>query len=85
MSKQTAMYDFAIHIRKMKHQLMREYQDRRADYYVVRLFEGLELKALGYLGQEKEQIEDAYMDAYGNSKEPEDYYNETYGNSNTNV
>jgi hypothetical protein len=28
---------------------------------------------------EKQQIMDAYMDAYGNTTEPEDYYNEQYG------
>jgi len=28
---------------------------------------------------EKEQIMDAYMDAHGNTTEPEDYYNEVYG------
>lgn len=82
--KQTAMYDFLVHIRKMKNQLMREYQNQRADYYMVRIFDGLELKAHGFLAQEKEQtieFADEYADAVmgGCIKRAEEYYNETYG------
>lgn len=90
-NKQTAMMDFAVHIRQMKNQLMKDYQNQRADYYVVRIFEGLELKALGFLGQEKEQIKDAWLSGQDdgatictpNQYYPDEkYYNETY-ESNT--
>jgi hypothetical protein len=86
-NNQTAMYDFMVHIRKMKIQLMREYQNQRADYYMVRIFDGLELKAHGFLAQEKEQIEDAFIqgvvsDCLLEQDErlfAEQYYQETYG------
>lgn len=85
-TKHTAMYDFMTHIREMKNQLMKDWQNQRADYYMVRILEGLELKAYGFLTQEKEQIEDAYrvgkveasMTNEG-STTGEQYYNETYG------
>jgi hypothetical protein len=85
-NKQTAMMDFAVHLRQMKNQLMKDYQNQRADYYVVRIFEGLELKALGFLGQEKEQIVNAHIHGdenhtFNSSKIEEyanDYYKETY-------
>jgi hypothetical protein len=85
-NNQTAMYDFLVHIRKMKNQLMREYQNQRADYYMVRIFDGLELKAHGFLTQEKEQIIDAYKicdNGNASDEDGEQYYNETYGNKIT--
>jgi hypothetical protein len=85
--KQTAMYDFLVHLRLMKNQLMREYQNQRADYYMVRILEGLELKAHGFLAQEKEQIiefANEYADhKYYGTKTAEEYYNETYENKIT--
>lgn len=89
-NKQTAMYDFLVHIRKMKKQLMSDYQNGNASYYMVKIFEGLELKAYGFLAQEKEQIIDAHgiknrggFKSNGNffvdEFTGEQYYNETYG------
>jgi hypothetical protein len=85
-NKQTAMYDFLVHIRKMKNQLMREYQNQRADYYMVRIFDGLELKVHGFLAQEKEQIIDSFDEGFKydiHNGGGEQYYNETYGNKIT--
>ena len=94
-TKQTAMYDFLIHLRLMKNQLQRDYQNQRADYYMVRILEGLELKAIGFLAQEKEQINEAWENGFmstgegwngeippechGEVLDTEQYYNETYG------
>jgi hypothetical protein len=81
-TKQTAMYDFMVHLRLIKNQLLREYQNQRADYYMVRILEGLELKAHGFLTQEKEQLIDAFTSGehqQGFENEAELFYNETYG------
>ena len=88
-NKQTAMYDFAIHLRRMKNQLMNDWQHQRADYYMVRIIEGIELKAIGYLAQEKEQLMEAWINGdesdclseQDNQLFAEQYYNETYGSS----
>ena len=81
------MCDFMVHLRLIKNQLLREYQNQRADYYMVRILEGLELKAHGFLAQEKEQIKEAFWNGDNsdcineqNSFEfAEQYYNDTYG------
>ena len=55
-NKQTAMYDFLVHIRKMKNQLMSDYQNGNASYYMVRIFDTLEAQAFSRLEMEKEQM-----------------------------
>ena len=96
MANKTAMQDFLIHIREKRNILTRDYQNGRADYYVVRIFEMLEAEAFRRLENEKEQIKDAYLEAskqtcWSYGEEPpsddniyaEDYYNKTYANDTT--
>ena len=88
MENKTAMKDFLIHIREKRNILTRDYQNGRADYYVVRIFEMLEAEAFKMLEKEKEQIKGAWLSGQDdgatictpNQHYPdEDYYNETYG------
>lgn len=60
----TAMQDFLIHIREKRNVITRDYQNGRADYYVVRIFEMLEADCFSRLEKEREQIVDAYNYGY---------------------
>ena len=84
MENNTAMKDFLIHIREKRNILTRDYQNGRADYYVVRIFEMLEAEAFSRLEKEKEQIETAhFIGSMRPSNDPYEsalkYYEKTYG------
>ena len=81
----TAMQDFLVHIREKRNVITRDYQNGRADYYVVRIFEMLEADCFSRLEKEKEQIKNAYkagcvdeMWELKDTENEEHYYNKTY-------
>ena len=77
------MHNFLIHIREKKNILTRDWQNGRADYYVIRIFDMLESEAFNLLEMEKQQIIDACHHGVDYEKSPyknaEEYYDETYG------